>query len=98
MRQQGRKGSRGVRRVDEGIVVGGRPRLRIQRQAVPDRRIARDQITTLAAQKPQPRLPSAAVGGARDGQYMADHPIETLLEHPGQTLALHWILQFGLEW
>ena len=83
-----------------------RPGQRIERQAVTDRRIARDQVALLRPQEPRPAAPAAAVPVlglavvlasmiARDRQHVADGSVETLLEYPCQPLALHRVADLG---
>ncbi len=72
-RRQGRMRRHRVGIGDEVGVLRRRPRQRIERQAVAERRIARDQVALLRAQEPRPAAPAAAaVVLALDGQHGAD--------------------------
>ena len=90
-RQRHRRRHR-VRLVHVGIVALGHPGLGIQRQAIAHRRVAGDQVATLAPQEPRPGLPLLVL--ARDGQHVADHRIQALLEHARQPRPLQRIFEF----
>jgi len=67
--------------MNEGIVAGGGPRLRLERQSIPDGRIAGNQVAAFAAQEPRSRLPSIAGLAARNGQYVAYGLVQALFEN-----------------
>ncbi len=69
-----------VGRIDVGVVGLGHPGLRIEWQAVADRRIAGNQVAALAAQEPRPALPAPVGGAARDRQHVPDDGIQPLRE------------------
>ena len=74
------------------------PGQRVERQAITNRRVARHQETTFAAQKPRPALPARRAGfTARHWQHIADYVVEAVTEHLGEPLALHFIVQAGIE-
>ncbi len=97
VREQSGKAPRGVRCMNEGIVAGGGPRLRLERQSIPDGRIAGNQVAAFAAQEPRSRLPSIAGLAARNGQYVAYGLVQALFENLRQTRALHRILEPRIE-
>ena len=92
-----RQYTRRIGRMDERIVAARGPRLRVERQAISQRRIARDQVTALAAQEPGARLPAQAVGGTGDGQHVAHHLVQPLFEHLDETRALQRVGELGIE-
>ena len=65
VRRQRREGRARIGRIDVGIVAPGHPRLRIERQAVTERRVAGNQVAAFAAQEPWPALPAPAGRVAR---------------------------------
>ena len=97
MARKGWKRRRGVRRIDVRIVGGFRPRQRVERQPITHGRIAGDQITVLATQKPRSAAPASARRVPRHRQGIADDLLETLREYPHQALAFEWILEPRIE-
>ncbi len=86
-----------VRRVDIRIVGLAHPGLRIERQAIAHRRIARDQVAALGPQEPRPGDPGTASAGAAYRQHVPGHFIETLGEYLAQTFALQRVVQARFE-
>src|SRR5262249_61168800 len=87
----------GIRRIDVGIIRGFHPRQRMERQPITHGRIARDQITVLATQKPRSAKPASACGVSGHWQSIADNALETSGEYPHQTLAFEWIVEPGIK-
>src|SRR5499433_1721956 len=88
----------GIRRIDVGIIRGFHPRQRIERQPITHGRIARDQITVLATQKPRFAVPASACGVSRHRQSITHDLLEASGEYPHQTLALEGIVNPGIKW
>ena len=82
-----------VLRRDIGVVQLADPGLRVQRQAVAQRRIAGDQPAVLVAQEPGAGQPGIIAGAAHQRQDLADHLAETAAEHLAQALTLQRVTQ-----
>src|SRR5215831_7083681 len=98
MARKGRTRHGGIRRIDVGIIRGFHPRQRIERQPITHGRIARDQITVLATQKPRSAAPASACGVSRHRQSITYDLLEASGEYPHQTLAFEGNIDPGIKW
>ncbi len=83
--------------MNERIVTLGDPGLRIERQSIPDGRIAGNQVAALAAQEPRSALPSIALRRACNGEHVAYDLAQALFEDLRQTRTLHRIFEPRIE-
>ncbi len=85
--------------MDPGHVVRIRPGLRVQRQAVADRGVARDQVAAFAAQEPRSRPPPPCAGFfiARHRKHVAHHLLQPLRENLAKAVALERVGQAGVQ-
>ena len=86
----------GVGRIDVGVVALRRPRLRVERQAIAERRIAGNQVAVLGTQEPRAALP-LVMRILHDRQHVADGVGQALREHLGQPFALQRIIDPRIE-
>ncbi len=96
-RRQRREGLIRICYVHVRIVAGRHPGQRVERQPVTQRRIAGDQIATLAAQKPGTAAPLAARRIPPDRQHVPDRVVQPELEDLRQALALLLVFQSRIE-
>src|SRR5206468_2678349 len=97
MARKGWKRRRGVWRMDKRIISGFRPRQRVERQPITHGRVAGDQITVLATQKPRSAAPASARRVPRHREGITDDLLETLREYAHQALAFEGILEPRIE-
>ena len=94
-RVRGQRRRRPVRvgRMDVGVVALDHPRLRVERQAVADRRIAGDEVAPLVTQEPRARLPARARGVAREREDEAGDAVEAAREDAGEPRPLERVVE-----
>ena len=87
-----------IRLMQIRVIIFVRPGLRVERDAVADRGIARHQIAALGAQIPRPGLPARrAALAAPNRKDKADHFVEFLFKYLAQTFAFHRVVEPRVE-
>src|SRR6188508_1648337 len=85
-----------IRRKDVRIIAFRSPRLRLERQSISHRRVARNQITPLVAKKPGACAP-VSVSIASDRKHFAHDPLQTLRKYTCQPSAFELVIESCIE-